>query len=194
MSQLKTYKKKRDFKKTPEPQGAEKSSSKEKNLIFTVQKHAATRLHYDLRLECNGVLKSWAVPKGPSLDPEKKHLAVRVEDHPISYATFEGIIPKGEYGGGTVMLWDKGEWIPCGGEDFDKTGKLDFILKGKNLKGLWHLVRMKNNPKNWLLFKGNDKYARPAADYDILEDQAKSVKSKLSMTEIAEKDYNFKKK
>lgn len=141
------YRKKRDFKKTPEPKG--RSSTKRKKTIFVVQKHAARHLHYDFRLEQNGVLRSWAVPKGPSLDPKDKRLAVMTEDHPLEYANFEGIIPKGEYGAGTVAIWDQGNWEPISVEE----DKLHFILHGKKMKGEWVLVRLKNDPKNWLLFK-----------------------------------------
>lgn len=184
---LQTYRKKRDFKKTSEPFG-KKKRTKEKYL-YVIQKHAASHLHYDFRLELDGVLKSWAVPKGPSLDPTVKRLAVHVEDHPIEYGSFEGIIPKGQYGGGTVMLWDTGTWEP---QDEDpeaayKKGSLKFILKGKKLKGLWKLVQIKSDPKNWLLIKGNDKYARPSTDYDITDDKPLSAASKKSMEKITEK-------
>ena len=140
---LKIYNKKRNFKKTKEPKG--KVSHQYKNL-YVIQKHAASHLHYDFRLELNGVLLSWAVPKGPSLDPTVKRLAMHVEDHPVEYGHFEGIIPKGEYGGGTVMLWDKGLWIP---EDENpmlayKKGHLRFQLKGTKLKGRWSLIRFNN--------------------------------------------------
>src|SRR3984885_4496665 len=138
---LTEYKRKRDFKKTPEPSGAKVKAAKGRQ--FVIQKHAASRLHYDFRLEYDGTLKSWAVPKGPSLDPTVKSLAVQVEDHPIEYATFEGTIPEGEYGGGTVMVWDRGIWEPE--EDADegfKTGKLKFTLHGEKLHGSWALVRM----------------------------------------------------
>src|SRR6266571_1996200 len=141
MASLTDYKKKRSFDKTPEP-GPEKKSSEWGN-IFVVQKHRATRLHYDFRLEADGVLKSWAVPKGPSLDPADKRLAMEVEDHPVEYGTFEGIIPEGEYGGGTVMLWDNGTYQPDA-DDVGKSlraGELRFTLHGKKLRGGWVLVR-----------------------------------------------------
>lgn len=183
---LEKYRKKRNFKRSMEPYGRIK---KNKHLIYIIQKHAASHLHYDLRLELNGVLKSWAIPKGPSLDSSIKRLAVHVEDHPIEYAKFEGIIPKGEYGGGTVMLWDVGTWV-C--EDADpnfayKKGHLSFILKGKKLKGAWNLVQIKNNPKNWLLIKVKDKYAQSEQQYDITEAKPNSVLSRRSLQGIAKK-------
>ncbi len=159
---LAQYNAKRDFKLTPEPAG---KVAKGAGNRFIVQKHDATRLHYDFRLEVDGVLKSWAVTKGPSIDPADKRLAVRTEDHPMSYADFEGVIPKGEYGGGTVMLWDRGTWAPIAGKsakDIDK-GHLHFALKGERMKGEWLLVRMKSRPgekrENWVLRKVNDAYA-----------------------------------
>src|SRR5688572_3617390 len=135
---LAEYKRKRNFGKTPEPAGKVAPSRGE--LHFVVQKHAASRLHYDFRLELDGTLKSWAVPKGPSLDPSVKALAVHVEDHPLDYAGFEGVIPQGEYGGGTVMVWDRGTWEPEGDDDPStayKKGKLKFTLHGEKLKGSW---------------------------------------------------------
>src|SRR6185437_15075199 len=165
---LKLYNKKRNFQKTPEPK--EKISLQYKNL-YVIQKHAASHLHYDFRLELNGVLLSWAVPKGPSLDPTVKRLAMHVEDHPVEYGSFEGIIPKGEYGGGTVMLWDTGSWIP---EDQNppmayQKGHLRFQLKGKKLKGRWSLIRFKNksDDKSWFLIKSKDKYAKSMSTCDI---------------------------
>ena len=165
---LERYRSKRDFQATPEP-GPEVGSSPGGNL-FVIQKHAARRLHYDVRLEMDGVLKSWAVPKGPSLDPADKHLAVHVEDHPLDYARFEGIIPKGEYGGGTVMVWDIGAWTPDreSADDPEKAyreGKLKFRLEGEKLHGGWMLVRIKGrageeDKDNWLLFKERDEQAR----------------------------------
>lgn len=174
---LQAYRKKRDFKATPEPKGrkARKSGNS-----FVIQKHDATRLHYDFRLLMDGVLKSWAVTKGPSLIPGEKRLAVHVEDHPLEYGTFEGTIPKGEYGGGTVILWDRGTWMPIG--DAHKgyaKGHLDFELKGQKLGGRWHLVRMAGKPRekreNWLLIKGDDEAARSQNDPDILEERPESV-------------------
>src|ERR671915_92482 len=137
-----TYNRKRDFAKTKEPRGRK---LKGKGDSFVVQKHDASHLHWDFRLELDGVLKSWAVPKGPSLDPNEKRLAVRTENHPLDYGDFEGTIPKGEYGGGTVMLWDEGTWEPVEGEDKVEEGKLKLVLHGARLKGRWMLVRIKNN-------------------------------------------------
>lgn len=183
---LQKYRKKRNFKRSTEPYG---SIKKNNQLIYVIQKHAASHLHYDLRLELKGVLKSWAIPKGPSLDSSIKRLAVHVEDHPIEYAQFEGIIPKGEYGGGTVMLWDKGTWVSEGTDaNFTyKKGHLRFTLKGKKLKGAWNLVQIKNNPKNWLLIKVKDKYARSEHEYDITQAKPNSVVSRRSLQGIAKK-------
>ncbi len=140
---LSRYREKRDFSKTPEPSGVRQARAGS-SLRFVIQKHAARRLHYDLRLELDGVYKSWAVTKGPSLDPTVKRLAVHVEDHPIDYGDFEGIIPKGEYGGGTVMIWDRGFWRPEGDpEKGYAKGHLAFDLEGEKLHGRWHLVRTK---------------------------------------------------
>lgn len=149
---LSDYNKKRDFKKTREPKGIS-----ENNLasdIFVVQKHQARSLHYDFRLALGGVLKSWAIPKGPSLDPADKRLAVMTEDHPLEYANFEGIIPEGEYGAGKVEIWDCGTWQPVSDLNtwFEKR-KLEFVLHGKKLNGVWVLIGFKNDPKNWLLIK-----------------------------------------
>ena len=143
-----------------------------KKLIFVVQKHAARRLHWDFRLEWEGTLRSWAVPKGPSLDPADKRLAVEVEDHPIAYAKFEGDIPKGQYGGGHVDIWDNGTWEPVG--DFNKglkKGHLEFEMFGKKLSGRWHLVRtrMQGKQPNWLLMKSGDFAARAGADADVID-------------------------
>ena len=154
---LEEYKRKRDFKKTPEPPPV-KAASRE-GFSYLIQKHDATRLHYDLRLELDGVLLSWAVTKGPSLNPSDKRLAVRTEDHPLSYGTFEGTIPKGQYGGGTVMLWDRGSWEPKGDPHAGlKKGHLAFTLHGERLKGGWDLIRMRGDEKreNWLLIKEKD--------------------------------------
>jgi bifunctional non-homologous end joining protein LigD len=169
---LREYQTKRDFTKTSEPSGKRAAAKKNQALRFVVQKHDATRLHYDFRLELDGVLKSWAVTKGPSTNPADKRLAVRVEDHPLDYGSFEGTIPKGEYGGGTVMLWDEGTWEPIGDphEGLEK-GDLKFVLKGKRMKGEWVLVHMKGRDtqrkngaarENWLLIKHRDKYATEA--------------------------------
>ena len=182
--QLSAYRKKRDFAKTPEPRGEKPMAEN----IFVIQKHAATRLHYDFRLALDGTLKSWAVAKGPSLNPNDRRLAVHVEDHPMDYARFEGIIPKGQYGGGTVMVWDFGTWEPIGDPRAAyKKGHLEFLLNGKKLRGRWHLVRMRGRPgeqdkEYWLLIKGQDEEAN--TEEDILS-RDKSVLSKRSMAEIA---------
>src|ERR1043165_56234 len=158
---LREYKKKRDFSATPEPAGAE-GPARRGTLRYVIQKHDATRLHYDFRLEWDGVLKSWAVPKGPSLDPAEKRLAVQVEDHPIDYATFEGVIPEGEYGAGPVILWERGTWTPeSDPREGLRRGRLRFSLSGEKLSGTWNLVRMSGRSKgdgdrNWLLIKSAD--------------------------------------
>jgi len=189
---LVAYKAKRDFKKTSEPSG-KASIERAAYPRFVVQKHAATRLHYDLRLEHDGVFKSWAVTKGPSCDPRDKRLAVEVEDHPLDYGDFEGTIPKGEYGGGTVMLWDRGFWMP----DKETTnvgaalrkGELKFTVAGEKLRGGWVLVRMKSRDgdrakrNNWLLIKHRDEFAREDADALLAEDR--SVASGRAMDQIA---------
>src|ERR1700758_5476260 len=144
---LAAYRAKRDFNRTREPSGAEKVAA-ERHLRFVIQKHAATRLHYDFRLEWNGVFLSWAVTRGPSLDPGEKRLAVEVEDHPLDYGDFEGTIPKGQYGGGTVQLWDRGFWAPEDGRSPEAalaSGDLKFVLEGERLHGRWVLVRMKGD-------------------------------------------------
>lgn len=186
---LSTYRKKRDFEKTPEPSG-EVAVAPSKQRRFVIQKHDATRLHYDLRLEFDGTFKSWAVTKGPSLDPHDKRLAVEVEDHPLDYGDFEGTIPEGQYGGGTVMLWDRGTWEAEDPERGFKKGDLKFTLHGDKLHGSWVLVRMRNDRTggkrtNWLLIKHRDEYAREGADNDIL-DNDKSVASGRAMEQIAE--------
>ena len=163
---LNEYRKKRRFNATPEPQGKKSAQQKSgASRIFVVQKHAATRLHYDFRLEWNGVLLSWAVPKGPSTDPSVKRLAMQVEDHPLEYANFEGVIPAGEYGGGTVMVWDTGTW-EAESPDVNaalKKGDLKFQLHGKKLRGSWVLVRTRGfgsaTKTSWLLIKHRDQYA-----------------------------------
>lgn len=185
---LKDYWAKRDFKKTREPSGrSPRPTSKSPGGIFVIHKHAATRLHYDLRLEHDGVLWSWAVTRGPSLDPAEKRLAVHVEDHPYDYGGFEGEIPKGEYGAGAVIIWDEGVWEP----KYDpakmmKKGHIEFELKGSKLNGAWHLVRLKPRPRekkdNWLLIKSDDAAARLGED--ILEDAPESVKSGLTIEDI----------
>ena len=183
---LETYRKKRDFKRTQEPRG---EASKAKGDLFVVQKHDARRLHYDFRLEMDGVLKSWAVTRGPSLVPGDKRLAVHVEDHPIAYADFEGAIPKGEYGGGTVIVWDTGHWNPIGDPQRQyKKGHLEFELDGEKLKGRWHLVRMHGKPgekrENWLLIKGEDAFAREEGAPDLLDEKPQSVKTGRVITDV----------
>jgi bifunctional non-homologous end joining protein LigD len=185
---LEEYKRKRDFQKTPEPPPAS-AKARGNKLAYFIQKHDATRLHYDFRLELDGVLLSWAVTKGPSLNPGDKRLAVRTEDHPLSYGSFEGTIPKGQYGGGTVMLWDKGDWEPKGDPgDGLRKGHLSFVLHGERLKGGWALIRMRNAGKreNWLLIKERDEYARTSgSEPDLLDDSLVSVESGRSMKAIA---------
>jgi bifunctional non-homologous end joining protein LigD len=178
---LKTYRAKRDFSKTAEPSGEDQGESKTRHeRVFVIQKHWATRLHYDFRLELEGAMKSWAVPKGPSFDPNDKRMAVHVEDHPISYNRFEGQIPAGQYGAGKVIIWDKGHWIPL--EDPHKgyrDGKLKFELRGLKLKGKWALVRMKNKEgekqEPWLLIKEKDEYVRPASEFSVVDEMPDSV-------------------
>src|SRR5262249_36358033 len=178
---------KRKFGVTAEPRG--RKSSRAGNQ-YVIQKHAARRLHYDLRLELDGVMKSWAVTRGPSLDPGEKRLAVHVEDHPIEYNSFEGTIPQGEYGGGTVMILDRGGWIAEGDphKSYAK-GHLAFVLEAEKLNGRWHLVRMRGRDRdrheNWLLIKGRDDEARSGSQGDILEKQPLSVASGRSMDDIA---------
>src|SRR3954471_18911637 len=185
---LSTYRKKRDFEKTDEPSGDVKVAPSKKRR-FVIQKHDATRLHYDLRLEFDGVFKSWAVTKGPSLDPHDKRLAVEVEDHPLDYGDFEGTIPEDQYGGGTVMLWDRGFWESDDPERGFKKGDLKFTLEGDKLHGSWVLVRMKGDRyggkrTNWLLIKHRDEFARPGEGEAILAED-RSVASGRSMAEIA---------
>ena len=184
---LATYRAKRDFALTAEPSGATRPTT---GNGFLVQKHDATRLHYDFRLELDGVLKSWAVTRGPSLDPDDKRLAVRTEDHPLDYASFEGTIPKGQYGGGTVMLWDNGTWEPIMGKDPRKTlaeGHLHFILHGHRMKGEWIMVRLKprgpEKGENWLLRKVADQYA--GGSDDLVATHLTGIESGLTMAEIA---------
>jgi len=186
---IETYNRKRDFSKTKEPRGRK---LKGKGDSFVVQKHDASRLHWDFRLELDGVLKSWAVPKGPSLDPDEKRLAMRTEDHPLDYGDFEGTIPKGEYGGGTVMLWDHGRWIPEPSKDPRKTieeGHLHFTLEGERMKGEWVMFRLKPRPgekaEPWMLKKVTDEFA-DAQDGDSLVDNCvTSVTTDRTMAEIA---------
>ena len=180
---LETYAKKRNFKKTSEPPPRVHRS---KTPIFVIQKHAASRLHYDFRLEIDGVLVSWAVPKGPSYNPLDKRLAVHVEDHPFDYRNFEGTIPAGEYGGGSVIVWDHGTWQPLDDDPSDalKRGKLVFALQGKKLQGVWSLVRMKRDEKNWLLVKRADETARHEGD--IATDEPRSVLTERTVEEVSE--------
>ena len=189
---LAEYRRKRNFSKTSEPRGSR--SKKAKKLAFVIQKHAASHLHYDLRLELDGVMKSWAVPKGPSVDPAIKRLAMQVEDHPIDYNAFEGTIPKGEYGGGTVMIWDRGTYR-YGGDDPDPIeglrrgyakGDFKFVLEGKRLRGSWVLVRTRRgDPKRaqWLLIKHRDEAAQEG--YDVVAEEVTSVVTGRTMNEIA---------
>ncbi|HLN39284.1 MAG TPA: DNA polymerase ligase N-terminal domain-containing protein, partial [Xanthobacteraceae bacterium] len=185
---LDVYRKKRKFGVTPEPRGRREKRDGNR---YVIQKHAARRLHYDLRLELDGVMKSWAVTRGPSLDPGEKRLAVHVEDHPVEYNTFEGTIPQGEYGGGTVMIWDRGHWTPEGDPHQGLAkGHLTFDLDGEKLHGRWHLVRLRARPKerrdNWLLIKSKDEAARGPRGKDILDEEPRSVATGRSMDEIAE--------
>jgi bifunctional non-homologous end joining protein LigD len=186
---LRKYQQKRNFQVSPEPSGKPKvTKSSKKKLLYVIQKHRATQLHYDFRLEHNGVLLSWAVPKGPSPDPSVKRLAMQVEDHPVDYGGFEGVIPEGEYGGGTVMLWDSGEWFPES-EDVDaaiKKGDLKFELQGEKLRGSWVLVRTRGYgskaDQSWLLIKHRDKYA---SERDLTAEEPRSVLSHRLLADIA---------
>lgn len=189
---LAEYKRKRDFTKTAEPEGKATRRRSTRGLKFVIQKHAASHLHFDFRLELDGVMKSWAVPKGPSYDPTVRRLAMEVEDHPIEYNTFEGTIPKGEYGGGTVMLWDRGTYESEDGggpdalRDGYERGDLKIVMHGKRMKGGWVLVRMRRDEggrAQWLLIKHRDEYAN--ADYDVVEEAVTSVASGRTMEEIA---------
>ncbi len=190
MTGLGQYRAKRNFRVTSEPSGkGRRAAAKPADLSFVIHKHDATRLHYDLRLEHGGVLWSWAVTRGPSLDPEEKRLAVHVEDHPLDYAAFEGVIPKGQYGAGAVIVWDEGTWQPEGDPARGmKKGHIRFELKGDKLNGAWHLVRLKaragEKRDNWLLIKSDDRFARRRGD--ILEDAPQSVRSGRTIDEVAE--------
>ena len=194
---LKAYAGKRDFGRTPEPKPKPKSERKSRlariaGQAFVVQRHAARRLHYDLRLELDGTLKSWAVTRGPTLTAGERRLAVRTEDHPVEYLDFEGNIPKGEYGGGTMIVWDRGTWTPEGDPHFGLTkGHLAFTLDGSRLKGGWHLVRIRPKPgektEPWLLFKSDDAFARKPGDPEITEQETTSELSGLTSEQIAAK-------
>ncbi|TCT06676.1 DNA ligase D [Aquabacter spiritensis] len=184
---LDRYNAKRDFARTKEPRG---EAGADGGRAYLIQKHDARRLHYDLRLELDGVLLSWAVTRGPSLVPGEKRLAVHVEDHPLAYGDFEGTIPKGEYGGGTVLLWDRGSWAPIGDAKKGlKKGHLEFTLDGEKLTGRWHLVRLRGKPgekrENWLLIKSEDAAARAPEAPDILEERPESVKTGRQIPDIA---------
>jgi bifunctional non-homologous end joining protein LigD len=188
--QLGEYRRKRRFDVTAEPEGrvAKQTRARTARLAFVVQKHRATALHYDFRLEWRGVMRSWAVPKGPSLDPSMKRMAMQVEDHPIAYNQFEGIIPAGEYGGGTVMIWDRGSWKPESA-DVDaalEAGQLKLTLFGQKLHGSWVLVRLRARTGQkrvaWLLIKHRDEWANST---DVTESEPRSAKSKRLLVEIA---------
>jgi bifunctional non-homologous end joining protein LigD len=188
---LAEYRRKRDFAKTAEPDDETVLPSDQRR--FVIQRHAASRLHYDLRLEIDGVFRSWALARGPSLDPADKRLAVEVEDHPLAYGDFEGVIPEGEYGGGTVMLWDRGLWAPNPGttvEEGLETGDLKVVFVGERLNGSWVLVRMKKNrpgddKTNWLFIKHKDGFERPGDKDALLRSTDTSVASGRTMAEIA---------
>jgi bifunctional non-homologous end joining protein LigD len=189
---LEEYQGKRNFEVTAEPKGARPKAQSPDHLLYVIQKHQASHLHYDFRLEWRGVLLSWAIPKGPSLDPSVKRLAAQVEDHPLEYGGFEGVIAEGQYGAGTVMLWDRGTWTPDD-PDVDaslKKGELKFSLQGEKLRGSWVLVRTKfgrsdkrpSDKPQWLLIKHRDRYA---STEDILVEKPRSVLSKRLLDEIA---------
>ena len=181
---LEDYRKKRDFSRTPEPPGEVRPQG---GFSYCIQKHAASRLHYDFRLELDGVLLSWAVPKGPSFDPRDKRLAMRVEDHPVAYGDFEGVIPAGEYGGGTVVLWDRGTWTPVlePGKALEK-GELKFELHGEKLAGRWALVKIKgDDAKAWLLVKDKDEHARSGSEHEVVYERPESVATGRGLAEVA---------
>jgi bifunctional non-homologous end joining protein LigD len=187
---LDKYRQKRNFKVSPEPRG-KTGVRKKPSLLYVIQKHRASHLHYDFRLEYHGVLLSWAIPKGPSLDPSVKRLAMQVEDHPIEYGGFEGVIPEGEYGGGTVMLWDRGTWSP---DDSDvetalRKGSLKFTLHGKKLRGSWALIRTRGyggtQKSAWLLIKHRDEFA---SKRDITKEKPNSILTSRMLADIARDD------
>jgi bifunctional non-homologous end joining protein LigD len=197
---LREYERKRDFERTPEPRGRRRKSPARRRtpraragraLQFVVQQHAARNMHWDFRLELDGVLKSWAVPKGPSLVAGERRMAAQTEDHPLEYAGFEGVIPKGEYGGGTVIVWDRGSWQPIGDPHRGLAkGKLDFTLAGEKLRGRWHLVRMRPKERSrsrasWLLIKGRDEQARPKSAAPVVERETRSVLTGRGLDEVA---------
>ena len=187
MSDLKKYRDKRDFERTSEPAGRSTSDSVGA-LRFVVQKHAARRLHYDLRLEMEGVLRSWAIPRGPSLDPSEKRLAVYTEDHPLEYLHFEGVISRGQYGAGNMIVWDQGSY-QCVGKETNpvrawRQGTLDLRLYGEKLQGHWVLVKIKDSQNDWLLIKKDDPYADPQKD--LLEEMPESVLSGREVDELVE--------
>jgi bifunctional non-homologous end joining protein LigD len=189
---LREYRRKRNFKKTPEPAGHVSEEPRAQTRAFVVQKHAASRLHYDFRLELEGVLKSWAIPKGPSLDPADKRLAMHVEDHPLEYAEFEGIIPRGQYGGGTVLLWDRGTWQPVGDPHKSyRAGSMKFTLHGEKLRGGFALVKLgarrqgRGDERGWLLIKERDAQATTGPGQPIVESRPRSVASGRTLQEIA---------
>ena len=191
---LEKYNEKRDFDKTKEPKGEAKESNGA--LRFVVQKHEASHLHYDFRLEVDGVLVSWAVPKGPSADPSDRRLAVHVENHPRDYIHFEGTIPQGEYGGGTVMVWDTGTYHVEGNDEVEndntlmqtqiKEGSIKIILNGTKMKGAWHLVKMKGDEKNWLLMKNKSDFRSKVKEF-----VAKSVLSGRTMKQMSEAEVEW---
>src|SRR6185503_817547 len=197
---LREYDRKRNFERTPEPRGKRKTGARRgrtrppraaEALQFVVQQHAARNMHWDFRLELDGVLKSWAIPKGPSLVAGERRMAAQTEDHPLEYAGFEGVIPKGEYGGGTVIVWDRGVWQPIGDAHRGLAkGKLDFTLAGEKLRGRWHLVRMRPKERSrsrasWLLIKGRDEQARPASAAPVVERETRSVLTGRGLDDVA---------
>lgn len=188
---LKKYKEKRDFEETPEPEREHEKKSGDP--VFVIQKHDASHLHYDLRLESEGVMKSWAVPKGPSMDPKVRRLAVPTEDHPMSYNDFEGVIPPGNYGAGTVIVWDRGTFRNTKGEDASfsknlKEGHATIELDGEKLRGKYALIRTKRGGKRlqWLFFKMKDDFAEPGSD--VLSDKPNSVKTGRSLEEVTQQE------